>query len=105
MLAGISLPAVIMEADEVPYLWHDYSGPVAGGHEIWINGYETLNMGVVYDLISWGGRYRATEDFLMHCLDEAVVVVDEVELNARGVNAAGLNKAQLTADMALLNRG
>jgi hypothetical protein len=89
----------------VPYLWHDFSGPVAGGHEIWINGYETLNMGRVYDLISWGGRYRATEDFLLHCMDEAVVVVDEVEINARGVTASGLSMAQLTTDMRMLNQG
>jgi hypothetical protein len=101
-LTGIQLPEAIMAGDSIPAVWSDFNGPVAGGHEIWIDGYQTLNSGRTYDLISWGQRYRCTEEFLQHVMDEAVVVVDPAEINARGVDGAGLSMAQLTADMAAL---
>jgi hypothetical protein len=95
MLTGVQLPEVIVSGDTVPSVWQDFSGPVAGGHEIWINGYETLNSGRYYDLVSWGQQYKATEEFLLHVIDEAVVVVDPVEINARGVDANNVPLTEL----------
>lgn len=102
VLTGIIVPKSLMEAEIVPEVWEDFSGPILGGHEILINGYETLPSGVVFDLISWGKRYRATQAFLEHCMDEAVIAVDEVSINARGVDGHGMDLTQLTADMQAL---
>jgi hypothetical protein len=104
LLLGFMVPESLMAADTVPYVWEEFAGPMAGGHEIWINGYETTPSGTTYDLISWGQRYRATEQFLLNLMDEAVVVVDPAEMNARGVNAAGLSTAQLLTDMWVLKQ-
>ena len=105
LLLGFMVPESLMAADTVPDVWEQFSGPMAGGHEIWINGYETVAGRTTYDLISWGQRYRATEEFLLNLMDEAVVVVDPAEMNARGVNAAGLSMAQLLTDMWVLKQG
>jgi hypothetical protein len=99
LLVGLQLPEAIVAGDTVPGVWQDFQGPIAGGHEVWINGYETLNSGRYYDLVSWGQQFKATEEFLQRCMDEAVVVVDSVELNARGVNAGDLSMDQLMEDM------
>lgn len=102
LLVGFSVPESLVSADTVPYIWRDFSGPSAGGHEVWVNGYETVNGTTYYDLVSWGRMYRATEEFLLHLVDETVVVVDQIEMSARGVNAGGFSMAQLLTDMWVL---
>ena len=102
LLAGISLPQTVVAHAEVPFVWSDPTGPVAGGHEILLVGYETTPHGRVYDLISWGQHYRATSAFLRACLDEAVCVYDRISLDARGLNAAGIDEVTLLADMTAL---
>jgi hypothetical protein len=104
MLVGLQLPEAILAANTVPDVWYDYNGPVAGGHEILVNGYQTVGSTRLYDLISWGAHYRATEDFLMHCVDETVVVVDPIMINAQGLDAAGFSFAELQNYMRLLAR-
>lgn len=101
VLVGFLLPEAVFNDG---YVWHTTSGPVAGGHEVWIDGYETIGNQTLYDLVSWGQRYRATEEFMVACLDECVAVVDDTELTARGVNAAGLDMAQLVKDMDIIRR-
>lgn len=100
-LVGLAFPEIIMSSG-VPQVWSNFSGPVAGGHEVLVNGYESVGPVREYDLISWGQHYRATEAFLVHCMDEAVIAIDPVEMNARGVTASGLDMAQLTQDMQAL---
>lgn len=102
VLAGISLPQNVVARPDVPFVWSDPTGAIAGGHEILLVGYETTPHGRVYDLISWGGYYRATAAFLRACLDEAVCVYDRISLDARGLNAAGIDEASLLADMTAL---
>lgn len=102
LLIGIRLPQAIVAADEVPEVWCDFSGPIAGGHEIILVGYETLPSGVYYDLVSWGQLYRCTEEFLLGTVDEAVTVLNPAFMNAQGLNPAGINLAALQADMAAL---
>lgn len=99
LLTGMMIPESLMAGDEVPHLWQDFSGPTAGGHEVWINGYETLNSGRVYDLVSWGQMYRATEEFLIHCVDEMVVIIDMVEFNKQGLTGGGLSVADLMSGL------
>lgn len=101
MLTGLQLPEAIMAGTEPPDIWQDFSGDVAGGHEVWVNGYESLPSGRVYDLVSWGRMYQATEEFLLHCVDEACVVIDPIEISARGVNAAGIDMSQLITNLGL----
>lgn len=107
ILVGIRIPEKIVE--QQPFIWDDSGAPIAGGHEIWIPGYlpasgsYTDSSGpALYDVVSWGAMYRATEQFLLDTVDEVVAVVNPVEMNARGLNAADYNLAQLEERMKLL---
>lgn len=102
LLTGILVPTSIAESSVVPPVWSDASGDIAGGHEILLVGYETSPDGVLYDLVSWGNLYRATEAFLLAACDEMVVAYDPDFVNASGVNAVGVNEATLLADMLAL---
>ena len=75
---------------------------IAGGHEVLLVGYQPSPDGNLYDLISWGAHYRATERFLFSRLDEAVAVVNSAFLDAEGHDPVGLHLPELLADMALL---
>jgi hypothetical protein len=99
---GIRLPMAIAEAEVLPFVWEQASGPVAGGHEILLVGYQEVAGEMLYDLVSWGALYRATGDFLQAVTDEAVCVYDRAGLNARGVNASGLDENALLAYMSRL---
>ena len=102
LLIGIQLPESIVGAEEVPFIWNDTKGPIAGGHEVLLVGYQPSPDGNLYDLISWGAHYRATERFLFSRLDEAVAVVNSAFLDAEGHDPVGLHLPELLADMALL---
>lgn len=99
LLVGIQLPKGIVDGDSVPECWRDFSGPVAGGHEVLVCGYQTLNSGVYYDVISWGEHFVVTENFLQHTLDEAVTVLNPAFINAQGLNPVGIDHAMLLAQM------
>lgn len=99
LLIGIELPEAIVAPDDVPTVWRDFSGPIAGGHEILLVGYETLPSGVYYDLVSWGALYRCTEEFLLAVVDEAVTVLNPAFMNAQGIDPAGVDLASLQAGM------
>lgn len=99
LLVGVRLPETIVASEITPPIWFDASGPEAGGHEILIVGYRTTAMGVLYNLVSWGQMYQATEAFLLSVLDEAVTVVDAAFINTKGVNPAGVDLAGLQAAM------
>jgi hypothetical protein len=102
LMIGMRLPDSIVSGDTVPYVWADPTGPIAGGHEILLVGYRPTSLGTVYDLVSWGQLYRATEDFLLNTVDEAVCVIDPAFFGVTGLDPAGLDMAALTADMELL---
>jgi len=102
-MLGFNVPKSIMEADQPPFLWNDPSGPYAGGHEVWVDGYESLSNGyTVFDFISWGARYRMTIDFMEKVDPEIVVPYDSLCLNSHLLDAAGHTRAELMADMAAL---
>lgn len=102
LMIGMQLPQAIVAADDTPFVWDEYSGPVAGGHEVLLVGYETVAGTVVYDLVSWGTMYRAAEEFLLNVVDETVCVYDRVSLDARGVDPAGIDDQTLLAYMTRL---
>lgn len=89
VLLGIKLPERIVAADTIPFVWDDPSGPMAGLHEILGVGYQDVAGERLYDIISWGARYRITETCLLALIDEVVTVVDDPS-------------PSLLADMALL---
>jgi hypothetical protein len=102
VMVGINLPENVVAGDTVPYLWDDATGPIAGGHCIWVDGYETLADGLCFDLVSWGARYRVTLPFLRATLEEAVVIYDRDSLDKRGVNPDDFNPTELLAAMAAI---
>lgn len=99
---GINLPESIVAGDAIPYMWRNPAGPVAGGHCVWLDGYETIGETLCFDFISWGARYRMTDGFLLGVTEEAVTVYDPDSLNARGVDAQDFDAAELLAAMAAL---
>jgi len=102
LLTGIRVPASLLAGDTVPPVWRNWRGPIAGRHEILINGYHSASK--LYTLVSWGNVYQATEDCLRHLVDEMVVVIDPIEFDPRGVTALNLNMQQLITDMSMLHR-
>jgi hypothetical protein len=102
VMLGLDLPENVVARDTVPYVWDNPSGPIAGGHCVWLCGYETIAGTLRFDLISWGARYRMTEAFLTGTFQEAVVVFDKDSLNAAGKNPIDLGGPKLRAAMAEL---
>lgn len=102
---GINVPESIVAGDTVPFMWADPSGPMAGGHEVWVNGYEEIAGDLVFDLVSWGVRCRMTSAFLLGTAEEAVAIYDPDSLDARGMNAEDFDPAELLAAMAVIKAG
>lgn len=101
-MIGLRLPESIAAGPEVPFVWRDPSGPVAGGHEVLAVGYQTVGTDVLYDIVSWGARYRVTEAFLLGCMDEIVCVYDRESFLARGISPAGISEINLLSQMTAL---
>ncbi len=102
LLIGLNLPENVVSGSDVPFVWSDPSGPVAGGHEVLCTAYLTVGDEVLYDVISWGRTFRCTETFLLATLDEAITVYDRISLDSRGISPAGFSEVALLADMAAL---
>ena len=102
VMIGINLPESIIAGAEVPYLWSNPAGPIAGGHCVWLDGYETVGNVLYFDLVSWGTRYRMSLPFLRGTLEEAVAIYDPDSLNARGLDADDFDAAELLAAMAVI---
>ena len=96
---GLDLPENVVAGNTIPFLWDNPSGPVAGGHEVWIDGYETIGGILRFDLITWGQRCRMTAKFFEATGQEAVAIYDPDSLNARGLNADDFDAAELLAAM------
>jgi hypothetical protein len=99
LMVGIKIPTALMQAQALPFVWDDPSGPYSGLHEIFLPAFQTVDNIKIYDLISWGEGFRITEDCLRGLIDEAVCLYDSASLNANKVNAAGINEATLLDSM------
>lgn len=103
LLVGLQVPTSIVDTSTVPEIWSDASGPIAGGHEILLCGYQPGPDGTtLYRLVSWGGLCWATEAFLQAAADEMVVAYDRSFLLSTGLDPAGLSEEVLLADMRAL---
>lgn len=101
---GINLPRAILDCDDIPYMW-DSLGAIAGGHEIWVDGYQQDGGEFYFDLISWGKRCRMSEKFLRGTFEEAVSIYDPDTMDARGLNPEGFDVAQLMNAMKAIRAG
>jgi hypothetical protein len=99
VMLGIILPQNVVADTTVPFVWDDPSGPVAGGHCVWLCGYDFSGSSPWFDLVSWGQRYRMTQKFLEGTFEEAVAIYDPDSLNARGVTGADFDPEQLLGFM------
>lgn len=99
---GIRLPESIADSDVLPFVWDDPSGPIAGGHEMFLVGYEKVSGHTFYDCITWGERVRLTEEFLVAVYDEGVCMLSTDGLDKDGKNAVGVTAVALADAMTLL---
>ena len=97
VLTGAALTQADVESD---FMFNDVTGKIIGYHEFLIAGCEKVAGHYYYDVLTWNGRWRATEAWVQARADEAAVVYDEVFFNARGVSAGAVNKSALYADLA-----
>jgi hypothetical protein len=105
---GISQCGSVMMGIECPEAWLDIDsgalmdipdgvGEIAGGHCVLLVGYEPTALGLEFDAISWGARYRMTERAMLAVADEAYAILDRDWLDADGVNPAGVDWATAEA--------
>lgn len=104
VMVGFNLPEYIMAPAETPYVWDVQPGggnpAIAGGHEVWMDGYLTVAGEELFEFVSWGERFRMTTAFMLKYVDEVAVLYDRASLNSHGVDARGLPDSTLTALMA-----
>lgn len=72
---------------------------IAGQHCALLVGYEPTVLGIEYDCITWGARFRATERALLPVLDEAYAVLSHDWYDAAGHDPASLDWAQASEAM------
>lgn len=95
VLAG----AVLRQADVASdYLWVATDTDVAGGHTFLIVGHTTLSSGKrYYDVETWDGLWRASDDWLAQSLDEAYSLLDPTFFGPSGLDPADLDQAAYTS--------
>lgn len=102
VIAGFMCPFSWVEDDELYILngndIHDHKS--VGGHCMLMVGYEQTARGVEYDVITWGARCRLIAP--LEVMDEAFVILDRDDLDARGFNPAGVDWDTLTKAMTAL---
>ncbi len=79
------------QGDPTPGSW--------GGHALLCFAYDGLGDDSLWELATWGYRQRATTRWLKSRLAEAHTVVHPQMLGPNGLNAAGLDRERLTADV------
>lgn len=82
-----------------PYVFDLPIGQIAGGHWVYLCGYEPTALGVEYDCISWGARHRMTQRAAKQVTQAAACILDRDWLTATGVDPAGISWALEEAAM------
>jgi hypothetical protein len=106
VLIGLSLPERWL--NDVDYLFRLEQGDldnIAGGHCVFLCGYLPTSYGIQYDVITWGQRFRMTEDALLAVTDEAYCVLNNDWLNAQNVDPAGVSWDLAVSAMNVLKLG
>lgn len=101
VLCGAQLSQENLATD---FMFDVTGGPIAGGHEFLVVDRQMLQSGRrYYDIITWDGEFRCTDDWMVHAVDEAVVVLDRAFFDASGVNPAAIDFATVAMQMAALH--
>lgn len=96
---GMDVPNYIMAG--APQVWsveHVDTG-IAGGHCVYVVGYDAATV----TFISWGLVYRMTWEYWAKYVDEAYALLSPCFLEKNGLDPAGFNLEQLTADLARIS--
>jgi hypothetical protein len=85
------------------FMWTSGTSPIAGGHEFLILGHETLSSGkTYYDVETWDGMWRFSDDWALDQLDEAAMVIDPVFFGPSGLDPADVDMAAIAAASAAI---
>ncbi len=98
---GLSVPAFLMDGAP-PAVWDvnpDGDNTIVGGHAIILPGYDDQS---VFDLVSWGAKYKMTPAFFNEFVDEVYCLADLAWITAKGMTPGGLTLTQLEVQMAAL---
>jgi hypothetical protein len=80
------------------FMWTAGTSPIDGGHEFLVVGHETLSSGkTYYDVITWNGLWRFSDDWALAQLDEAAMVIDPAFFGPSGLDPADVDLASVTA--------
>jgi hypothetical protein len=96
LMCGAMLGQANVDSD---FMWQP-ADPSIGGHEFLVVGYETLPSGTWYDIVTWDGERRCTDEFMAQCVDEAAMVLDPAFFDANGIDPAGIDMAAVRTAMA-----
>lgn len=99
VLVGINCPAKWLRSD---YLFDLEPGELinsVGGHCVALMGYLPTALGLEFDVVTWGGKFRMTWRAAAQVLDEAYAPLDPDWLNAAGLDPANVAWADASAAM------
>lgn len=100
---GIEVPQSVMDhADDNTVAW-DVKGDntIIGGHAVILVGYDYDG----FTAISWGKRYKLTNNFLGAFLEEAYGIIDQSWIASTGKTPFGMDLADLKKAMQALKHG
>ncbi len=90
---GFSVPRLLNENPGAVWGGEDL-GPIEGGHCVILSGYSGLE-DPIFDVISWGDRYKMTTAFWQKYVDEAYALASPLWIGATGRTPWGLDMATL----------
>lgn len=103
MFGFVFTGANMKQADvDSAFLWLPTEGPVIGGHEFLLAGYENVAGHDYFDVITWNGMWRASDDWILSSVDECAAVLNRSFVNAGGTDPAGVAWADLEQDLQII---
>lgn len=106
-LGPVFVGASMSESDcYSPFMWEEHAGEILGGHEFLVTGYETISTGKTYfDVMTWDSEFRATDDWILSAVDEAVMALNRAFFDAKGINPASLDWVTVAGRMRAIAAG
>lgn len=87
-------------ATGIDFLWDLPYGAIAGGHEFLVIDRERLRNGRrYYDIMTWDGLWRCSEDWLHRAVDEILLPLNMQWFDRHGANPAGLDLMTVRSGM------
>jgi hypothetical protein len=100
-LFGFVFVGAEMRQDDLEsgFLFRAGSSPVVGNHEFLFCGYQDIADVTFWDIMTWGGMFRATDGWLRQSVRECVVVLDRAFVGLHNLSSSNVAWADLAADM------